>query len=239
MQYDCPSSPSQIKRLLLVDARMKYSTYSQTVALILSSASLLPSLVLAQPEPSSAELTANLVTYSTNQCCGGSIGYTRIPAGRCITSSGHPSVYGASLTVTGFWGDSNIAYGYLTGFRDANCQEKAYEIRYEGCLSIAAANRAGSWSWTRETYEPPHIRQDVNSTAHFELAPGEGPERGQTKGADYFAFYDELERRERRIALDSEQDVEAVLSMYEARDFAGLRGMYECKSHATITLSSA
>ncbi|TEB33652.1 hypothetical protein FA13DRAFT_1708395 [Coprinellus micaceus] len=107
-----------------------------------------------------ANLTASLTTYSTNQCCGGSITYNKLIAGQCVPSAGHPSVYGASVTIKGFWGydvpggNDHLAYGYLTGFTDSKCQEKIYEIKWDGCTSVSENNRARSWMWTQETYTP-------------------------------------------------------------------------------------
>ena len=111
-----------------------------------------------------ANLTASIVTYSTNQCCGGSIGYNRIRPGQCVQTAGHPSIYGASITVTGLWSDTqNVAYGYLTGWADNSCRDKVYEIRYEGCTSVSPELRARSWSWTEEVYVPPYWRRNLTS----------------------------------------------------------------------------
>ncbi|KAF5335546.1 hypothetical protein D9611_012181 [Ephemerocybe angulata] len=180
----------------------------------------LPS-ALAQ-DPLTANSTATLVTWSTNQCCGGNIAFNRVKAGDCVKTVGHPSIYGASITTSGFWGDGRLNYGYLTGFKDGSCSEKAYEIRYDGCVSIGPESRASSWKWTQETYVPPIRRRELVNVTGAEVADG-----AVITKASWFSYFDQQEGRERRIALDDEQEASVVLKMYEDKDFEGLSRLYE------------
>jgi hypothetical protein len=175
-----------------------------------------------------ANLTASLTTYSTNQCCGGSITYNKLTAGQCVPSAGHPSVYGASVTIKGFWGydvpggNDHLAYGYLTGFTDSKCQEKIYEIKWDGCTSVSENNRARSWMWTQETYTPWWRvgLQTFNGTNDKRSVESKAP---TTEVPTWLSFFDAQLGRERRVWLNREaSEVERILGLYEAKDYAAL-----------------
>ena len=175
-----------------------------------------------------ANLTASLTTYSTNQCCGGSITYNKLQAGQCVPSAGHPSVYGASVTIKGFWGydvpggNDHLAYGYLTGFTDSKCQEKIYEIKWDGCTSVSEDNRARSWMWTQETYTPWWRvgLQTFNATSDKRSVESTAP---TTQVPTWLSFFDAELGREMRVSLNREaSEVNRILELYEAKDYAAL-----------------
>lgn len=191
---------------------MRFTSLLSTILVSLSAA------VVAQAQEPTGNLTASLVTYSTNQCCGGSIGYNHLQEGQCVPSAGHPSIYGASITIHGFWGsdfpggNDNIAYGYLSGFSDSRCQNKVYDIKWNGCTSIGENQRAGSWMWTRETYTPPIRRSlDIGSTVP------------STSVTTWVSYFDEKLGRERRISLNRDaSEVAEILKLHEEKNYDAL-----------------
>ncbi|KAJ3506425.1 hypothetical protein NMY22_g17252 [Coprinellus aureogranulatus] len=186
--------------------------------------------VSAQSEPT-GNLTASLTTYSTSQCCGGSITYNHVADGACVPSAGHPSVYGASITIRGFWGsdfpggNDHIAYGYLTGFSDSRCQNRIYDIRWNGCTSVDAGYRAASWMWTRETYVPP-LRIGINSTSDSSSSKRTqslDPTASSPSVVTWLSYFDAQWGRERRVSLNKDaSEVAAILKLYEQKNYAAL-----------------
>ncbi|TFK23753.1 hypothetical protein FA15DRAFT_694891 [Coprinopsis marcescibilis] len=194
---------------------------------------LLPLLLLLAPT-TNAQRTASLIAYSTTQCCGGSVGYTNIPANKCVQNA-NPSVFGQSLQVTGaIWGtgtgaDSNKAYGYFTGYSDAGCKTPVYEIRAQLCWGVGGL-RAGSWKWTEEVYEP-WIRRAlgrVNGTATEEEEEGVDA-RGEVEVeveevGDWVGYFDGELGRERRVATGGSKEVfDTILDLHAKSDISALR----------------
>ncbi|KAJ3515885.1 hypothetical protein NMY22_g14331 [Coprinellus aureogranulatus] len=181
--------------------------------------------------PPPANLTGKVILYTSNSCCGGSLGFDNIKPDECFTLGPDvdPTVHGNSIYIDGIWVDGFNAWGYASGYRAADCSEstKSFEVRYPSCFTIPMEDRARSFSWTLGTYTffppsyPPWPRPDVSGAgagvvgtqkrAMSDVATGCGK-------ADWFEYFDRRLGRTRRIEiLGSDEVLGRVTSLYSAQ----------------------
>lgn len=221
----CPLLSSSATLLLSLRPLPLLSLYAMFSLVYLFTSSLLPLVVVG------SNITASITAYTTNQCCGGYIQYNNVHPGDCLQNAGHPSVYGQSVDTKNIWDpDGLTAYAYVTGWRNYNCTDKAYEIRTPMCYSISEGFRATSWTVTEETYDIPWFKA---SLAKFEPGSVGGlvvEEERIMRNADLFGYFDPALGRERRVATQGSGEVlEDILDIYAAGDFSSLHQFEDCK----------
>ena len=101
-------------------------------------------------------LTASVTLWTSNQCCGGAIGFDNVRPEECLTLPPNvdPAIYGNSIHFSGLWYERIfVGWGVPRGFGSTNCDKATmvFDQRLPGCFHFAKENRPRSFSWTLET----------------------------------------------------------------------------------------
>ena len=214
------------------------SYYSLATTFIL--VAIIQTFCLAQkPFPSPPDnLTASVTLWTSNQCCGGAIGFDNVKPGECfaLPPNVDPAIYGNSIKFAGLWYERIfVGWGVPKGFTTPNCDSatQIFDQREPGCLHFPKDRRPRSFSWALETFSylppgwgQPWYRSPANvtdsNTAQGSAREGQSGTKG-CKMPDWFEYVDLLRGRSRRIDVSgSEELLGMVAALYSAKDYQSL-----------------
>ncbi|TEB24622.1 hypothetical protein FA13DRAFT_1907328 [Coprinellus micaceus] len=183
-------------------------------------------------------LTASVTLWTSNQCCGGAIGFDNIKPDECfaLPTNVDSAIYGNSIKFEGLWYERIfVGWGVPKGFSSPNCDNttQVFDQREPGCFHFPKDRRPRSFSWALETFSylppgwgQPWYRSTMNMTDSNTAKDGAGEREGGTMGCrtpNWFEYVDLRLGRSRRIDVtESEELLERVTALYSSKDYQGL-----------------
>ncbi|TEB19242.1 hypothetical protein FA13DRAFT_1802509 [Coprinellus micaceus] len=183
-------------------------------------------------------LTASVTLWTSNQCCGGAIGFDNIKPDECfaLPTNVDSAIYGNSIKFEGLWYERIfVGWGVPKGFSSPNCDNttQVFDQREPGCFHFPKDRRPRSFSWALETFSylppgwgQPWYRSTMNMTDSNTAKDGAGEREGGTMGCrtpNWFEYVDLRLGRSRRIDVtQSDELLERVTALYSSKDYQGL-----------------